>query len=129
MVNIVNKDIFRFIKFALVGVMNTLLNWSIFFILTKVELYYIVANVIAYLIATIHSYFWNSIWVFKYNNGSKIKSSIKFIVLNIIGLLINTIILYVLVDIFNINKLISLVLTTVIVMIINYVANKVWVFN
>ena len=77
MVNIVNKDIFRFIKFALVGVMNTLLNWSIFFILTKVELYYIVANVIAYLIATIHSYFWNSIWVFKYNNGSKIKSSIK----------------------------------------------------
>lgn len=129
MVNIVNKDIFRFIKFALVGVMNTLLNWSIFFILTKVELYYIVANVIAYLIATIHSYFWNSIWVFKYNNGSKIKSSIKFIVLNIIGLLINTIILYVLVDIFNINKLISLMLTTVIVMIINYVANKVWVFN
>ncbi len=127
--NIVNKDIFRFIKFALVGVMNTLLNWSIFFILTKVELYYIVANVIAYLIATIHSYFWNSIWVFKYNNGSKIKSSIKFIVLNIIGLLINTIILYVLVDIFNINKLISLMLTTVIVMIINYVANKVWVFN
>lgn len=129
MVNIVNKDIFRFIKFALVGVMNTLLNWSIFFILTKVELYYIVANVIAYLIATIHSYFWNSIWVFKYNNGSKIKSPIKFIVLNIIGLLINTIILYVLVDIFNINKLISLMLTTVIVMIINYVANKVWVFN
>ena len=129
MVNIVNKDIFRFIKFALVGVMNTLLNWSIFFILTKVELYYIVANVIAYLIATIHSYFWNLIWVFKYNNGSKIKSSIKFIVLNIIGLLINTIILYVLVDIFNINKLISLMLTTVIVMIINYVANKVWVFN
>ena len=118
-----------YIKFALVGVMNTLLNWSIFFILTKVELYYIVANVIAYLIATIHSYFWNSIWVFKYNNGSKIKSSIKFIVLNIIGLLINTIILYVLVDIFNINKLISLMLTTVIVMIINYVANKVWVFN
>ena len=49
--------------------------------------------------------------------------------LNIIGLCLNTGILYVLVDFFNLNKLFALIITTAIVMIINYAVNKVWVFK
>ncbi|MDU3724375.1 MAG: GtrA family protein [Clostridium celatum] len=127
--NIVSKDFFNFIKFAIVGVLNTLLNWIIFFVLSGMGVYYIVANVIAYTVATAHSYFWNSIWVFKYTEGSKAKASIKFIILNIVGLILNTSILFLLVDLFNINKFISLILTTGIVMIINYIFNKIWVFK
>ena len=45
------------------------------------------------------------------------------------GLALNTIILYLLVDLIGLNKLISLVITTVIVMVINYIVNKIWVFK
>ena len=31
--NFINEDIVRFIKFGMVGVLNTLINWVIFFIL------------------------------------------------------------------------------------------------
>lgn len=119
----------KFIKFGLVGVLNTLINWIIFAVLNFVGVYYIVANVIAYAIATANSYIWNSKWVFKYNGKDKKETTIKFVILNLIGLALNTVILYFLVDILLFNKLIGLVITTVIVMVINYIVNKIWVFK
>ena len=127
--NFLNEDIVRFLKFGIVGVLNTLVNWIIFFILNTLGMYYIFSNIIAYSISTIHSYLWNTLWVFKYKDKASTDTTFKFIVLNIIGLCLNTGILYVLVDFFNLNKLFALIITTAIVMIINYVVNKVWVFK
>ncbi|MBM6819042.1 GtrA family protein [Clostridium saudiense] len=119
----------KFIKFGLVGVLNTLINWIIFAVLNFVGVYYIIANVIAYVIATINSYIWNSRWVFKYKGEDKKETTTKFILLNLVGIALNTMILYLLVDLIGLNKLIALVITTVIVMVINYIVNKIWVFK
>lgn len=124
-----SDDLFRFIKFGLIGVLNTLINWILFILLNSFGVYYIISNVIAYSISTLNSYLWNSKWVFKYNEDNVKETSFKFIVLNIIGLTLNTIILYLLVDIVGLNKLISLVITTGIVTILNYFINKLWVFK
>ena len=125
----INDDIIRFVKFGMVGVLNTLVNWSIFFILETCGVYYILANIISYSLSTIHSYLWNTLWVFKYKDKVSTDTTFKFILLNIIGLCLNTAILYILVDLCNLNKFIGLVITTAIVMIINYVVNKLWVFS
>ena len=104
-------ELISIIKFGIIGISNTLINWIIFFLLNLVEVNYILANIIAYSLATINSYIWNSKWVFKYNN-EKLVSSLKFIIVNLVGLILNTIILFILVDMFNINKIISLVMAT-----------------
>lgn len=127
--NFISEDISKFIKFGLVGVLNTLINWTVFTLLNFINMYYIFANIIAYVIATINSYIWNYKWVFEYNGENKKETTFKFVILNLIGLGINTIILYLLVDKFKFNKLIALVITTGIVMIINYLINKIWVFK
>ena len=125
----INDDLIRFIKFGMVGVLNTLVNWVIFFIINAFGMYYILANIIAYNLGTIHSYLWNTLWVFKYKEKASTDTTIKFVILNVVGLGLNTGILYVLVDLCNLNKFIGLVITTGIVMIINYVVNKLWVFS
>lgn len=125
----INDGVIRFIKFGMVGVINTLVNWIIFFILNALGMYYILANIIAYILGTVNSYLWNTLWVFKYKDKASTETTIKFIILNLIGLGLNTGILYVLVDLCNLNKFIGLVITTGIVMIINYVVNKLWVFS
>lgn len=125
----INDGVIRFIKFGMVGVINTLVNWIIFFILNALGMYYILANIIAYILGTINSYLWNTLWVFKYKDKASTETTIKFIILNLIGLGLNTGILYVLVDLCNLNKFIGLVITTAIVMIINYIVNKLWVFS
>ncbi|OKZ87680.1 GtrA family protein [Clostridium sp. 29_15] len=125
----INDGVIRFIKFGMVGVINTLVNWIIFFILNALGMYYILANIIAYILGTVNSYLWNTLWVFKYKDKASTETTIKFIILNLIGLGLNTGILYVLVDLCNLNKFIGLVTTTAIVMIINYIVNKLWVFS
>lgn len=125
----INDGVIRFIKFGMVGVINTLVNWIIFFILNGLGMYYILANIIAYILGTVNSYLWNTLWVFKYKDKASTETTIKFIILNLIGLGLNTGILYVLVDLCNLNKFIGLVTTTAIVMIINYIVNKLWVFS
>ena len=114
----INDGVIRFIKFGMVGVINTLVNWIIFFILNALGMYYILANIIAYILGTVNSYLWNTLWVFKYKDKASTETTIKFIILNLIGLGLNTGILYVLVDLCNLNKFIGLVTTTAIVMII-----------
>lgn len=124
-----DRGISKFIKFGIVGILNTLINWTIFAILNFLGMYYIISNIIAYVIATINSYIWNSKWVFKYKGEDKKETTGKFILLNLFGLSLNTVILYLFVDLMRFNKLIALVITTIIVMIINYILNKVWVFK
>ena len=46
----INDGVIRFIKFGMVGVINTLVNWIIFFILNALGMYYILANIIANII-------------------------------------------------------------------------------
>ena len=128
-----NNDLIKLIRFSIVGVGNTLVNWSIFFILNAFGVYYIISNIIAYIIAyiiaTINSSIWNSLWVFKYGQGLDINTSVKFFILNLVGLTVNTTIMYILVDILNFNKFIALVLASVFVVIMNYTINKLWVFK
>lgn len=127
--NFLETGINKFIKFGLVGVLNTLINWIIFSLLNFVGVYYIIANIIAYAVATVNSYIWNSKWVFKYNGKDKKETTVRFVILNLLGLALNTAILYFLVDMLLFNKLAGLVITTAIVMVINYLLNKIWVFN
>ncbi len=124
-----NSDLKSFIRFSIVGLGNTIVNWLIFFILNEYGVYYVISNILAYLIATINSYIWNSLWVFKYGQGLKINTSIKFFILNLIGLTVNTSIMYVLVDIFNFKKFVALVIASIFVVIMNYTVNKLWVFR
>ena len=128
-----NNDLIKLIRFSIVGVGNTLVNWGIFFILNAFGVYYIISNIIAYIIeyiiATINSYIWNSLWVFKYGQGLDINTSVKFFILNLVGLTANTTIMYILVYILNLNKFMALVLASVVVVIMNYTINKLWVFK
>lgn len=124
-----SEDSSRFIKFGLVGVLNTIINWILFILLNSMGIYYIISNIIAYSISTLNSYLWNSKWVFKYTGDNVNQTTFKFIILNIIGLVLNTIILFLLVDIIKLPKIIALIIATGIVMILNYFINKLWVFK
>ena len=119
-------DLSRFIKFGLVGVLNTIINWILFILLDSIGVYYIISNIIAYGISTLNSYLWNSKWVFKYTGDNVNQTTFKFITLNIIGLVLNTIILFLLVDIIKLPKIIALIIATGVVMILNYFINKLW---
>lgn len=85
-------------KFILVGFLNTGIDFGILNLLMWVLGIYsgawiILLNIIAFSTATINSYFWNKFWTFKARGNAGIQF-IQFIAVSIIGVLINTIIVF-----------------------------------
>lgn len=122
------KKYSQFIKFSIVGASNTLISFVLYYILVKLGLHYMISNVLAYSAGVINSYILNSTWVFHANSqqGSKI---IKFITVNLGALLLSSSLLYICVDFLGINKIISQVIVTLIVLLVNYAGNKLWTFK
>lgn len=118
----------KFIKFGLVGVLNTVITIIVFNILRFIGIDMVVANTMGYICGMANSYLWNNRWVFK-SNSKDVGTVIKFIVVNVITMVINNCILILLVQKIGINEVIAqgsaLILTTV----INFMGSKVWIFR
>ena len=54
-----------FVKFCLVGVTNVGIFYTIYYILLKLDVNYLLANTFACLIAILNGYIWSSKFVFK----------------------------------------------------------------
>lgn len=119
---------YQFIKFSLVGVLNTVIYMLIYFILLKVQVNYLIANIIGYIAGMINGYFWNVVWVFKKYDSLK-SSFIKFTIVNCFTLLLSEGFLYIFVEKFYFDKYFSQILTISIVVFINFIANKKWSFK
>lgn len=85
-----------FARFAIVGFFNTGIDFGVFNLLmfvTKVEKGIAVSSfkTVSFIAAVINSYFWNKYWVFEASSSKEGlgREFFKFIVVNVIGLVIN----------------------------------------
>ena len=88
----------QFAKYGLIGVLNTLLDFSILNLLSYSTKIYqgswlALFNFFAFFIANINSYFWNKYWTFESQEKSKNQEFAKFFGVSVIGYLLNTFIL------------------------------------
>ena len=118
----------KFLKFSLVGILNTLITMISYIALVNIGINYLIANCFAYLMGVINSYYWNKNWVFEFKN-KKVSLFLKFLTVNLIVLIFNTIILFILVDKLFINKFISQLFSISVGMIMNFSLHKLWTFN
>jgi putative flippase GtrA len=118
----------RFIKFGLIGIINTGITIASYaFLVYTVGMNFIIANIIAYTLGMINSYFWNKNWVFQVKENH-LSHYVKFFVVNIAILGLNTLCLFILVSTFHINKLISQILAVGLSMVLNFFLTKTWTF-
>jgi len=126
---LLTKNFKQFIKFALVGVLNTLIDFGVYYLLTRYAgLFYIYANIISVTLAITNSYILNRTWTFVSKNKNIGKEVLKFWIVSIIGLILNTLILKALIY-FGPSDLIAKACASIIVLIWNFLANKYWTFS
>lgn len=121
------------IKYLIIGVLTTAINYIIFAILVKlanIEMH--VSNIIAWLISVIFAYFTNKLFVFE-SKSFKLKvigkEILSFGAARIFSLGLEEVILYVFVNLLNINELIIKLIANVIVIIVNYILSKFIIFK
>ena len=89
------------------------------------KIHYLISGTISFSVSVVYNYILSIFWVFDANKSNKkTQEFIVFIVLSIIGFGINQLLMYLLVDWLTIYYMISKIITTVIVMVYNFITRK-----
>lgn len=130
------KSFFQFIRFGIVGVLNTLIDFGVLNFLSFIfniamGLPVIVFKTAAVGTAMTNSYFFNKHWVFKSKEGSgRLQESALFVVFTVFGMSLNAAIVYYfstyLNPIFGITEIIWLNIGNVLATIVSLFWNFFW---
>ena len=118
------------INYLIFGVLTTIVSIGIYALCTKCfHINYMIANVISWIISVMFAYITNRIFVFKSNSNDIIIEMYQFYKYRIFSFLIDIFLMYALVELINIDDMISKVIVQVVVIILNYVFSKIFVFK
>lgn len=120
-----DKFIQKFFKFGIVGLSGVVIDFGITFLLKEifgVNAY--LSNTFGFIIAASSNYYLNRVWTFKSNNPKILDEFARFFIISLIGLGINSLVLWILAGHFQLNfysaKLVAITITT----LWNFTANN-----
>lgn len=129
------KNRLEFIRFGLVGVMNTGVDFLVFTLLIALGMHYLAAQTMAYAAGTLNSYAVNKLWTFRGQGSARGDRRrlggelLRFVALNGASLLLSLALLYLLKDGLGFPALLAKLLVTVCTVVVNYAGSKLWVFR
>ena len=122
------KLIAQFMKFGVVGVIAFLIDFGVMVFLTEVfGVPYLISTTVAFIVSVIFNYVASMRYVFvRKEDMSRRREFIIFVALSAIGLVLNDVFMWLLVDLFTIDYRISKIITTVLVALWNFVSRKIF---
>lgn len=122
------KLIAQFMKFGIVGVIAFVIDYGFMVLLTEVfGVPYLISTTVSFIISVIFNYFASMRFVFKRKDEmSRRREFIIFVVLSVIGLVINDVFMWLMVDFLFIDYRISKIVVTFIVAVWNFVTRKIF---
>ena len=121
-------EFFRFIKFGVTGVMNTLVDFTVFWVLSYLGINQFSSQVVSYSCGMFNSYIVNRSWTFNSKNKFFSRQMLRFIVANLSLLLLSLGVLLIL-DKMGYAKLIAKLCATAVTMVVGFLLNRLWVFS
>lgn len=118
-------------RYFFVGGFAFLVDYGLLVLLTEVfGLHYLVSATISFLAGLVVNYLLSTSWIFRKSTlENKWAEFLIFAVIGVVGLGLNNLLLYLFTDKLHIHYMISKLLTTAIVMIWNFGARKIILFN
>ena len=130
MVDILTREVAsKFVKFGVVGLSGVFVDFGFTYIFKeKLKVQKYVANAIGFTIAASTNYYLKRIWTFHSNNPEIALEYGKFLLISLIGLVINTIVLWLLVSKVKFNFYFAKLLAIGVVTIWNFIINLNYTF-
>ena len=126
-----NKKIPReIILYGIFGVLTTVVNFLVFKVCADlIKTSTVLSTAVAWFISVVFAYITNRVWVFESKEKNTLKESSNFFMCRAGTGILDVIIMYITVDIFFWNKDLMKILSNILVIIINYIASKIFVFK
>ncbi len=120
------KLIGQILKFSVVGGSAFIIDYGILIIMTEVfRVDYLVSSGFSFTVSVVFNYIMSIKWVFNVEKTrNKKQEMLLFFLFSIIGLGINQIIMWIMVDKFGVFYMISKIGATIVVMIYNFITRK-----
>ncbi len=119
----------QFIKFSLIGVLNTIIHYTVFYYLYSIiGFHHLMASATGFGLAVVHSFLLNKHWTFRHHQASRYQFS-KFIVISLFSLVINLSGMIFFVELLVFNPLLAQLIMIAFTLVINFVGNKYWSFK
>lgn len=120
----------QFVKFGIVGFMNTVISLLTYYLLVFLEINYLIANAAGFVLSVINSYFWNSRYVFKdKTEESGVRAFSKVFISYFVSFCISSLLIYLFVQILEISEYLAPILRLVVTIPFNFFMNKLWAFK
>lgn len=121
-----NNLLMQFIRYFFVGGIAAGVNIGLLFILTEIcNINYVISNVIAFIFGLIVNYYLSKKIVFTNDNSiNKVFEFIMYAIIGVVGLGIDTLMLWIFTDKFKIYYMLSKIISTIITFVWNFIARK-----
>ncbi len=136
-----HDTLMQFVKFGIVGVSNTVISYLLYtvslLLIRKAGLFssidYVLAQIIAFVLSVLWSFYWNNKMVFVMGEGETRnlwKALIKtYISYSFTGLFLNSILIVLWVKVFHISEFIAPIINLLVSVPLNFIINKFWAFK
>lgn len=119
----------KFLKFCVVGFSGTAIDFGLTWLCKEIfKIPKFLANAIGFVVAATSNYILNRIWTWGSTNEQVGVEYVKFFAVSLIGLGLNTLILYIFNEKLKLNFYLSKVFATGVVMLWNFFANNFFTF-
>ena len=116
-------------KFGVVGVLATVLDFLFLYLFTDVfGIYYLLSAAVSFVLSTLFNYVASMRFVFssKFNKDEKSKEVLLFVILSVIGLLLNQFLMWLFVEKITLYYMLAKIVATFFVMAWNFIFRKIW---
>lgn len=115
-----------FIRFAVVGVINTINYYTIYLLLMYLDIVYLISHSAAFIISMVGSYFLNC--YFTYKTKPTLKKFLQFPLTYVVNYTVSTSSLFIFVDLFKMNEFIAPFISMLLPIPFTYLTSK-WILT
>jgi len=120
----------QFFRYGFVAVAAFAVDFGLLFVFTHdLHIYYLISATLSFLISLILNYYLSTLWVFSHSHRKRVVEITAFLVINLIGLLLNMLIIWFFTSIAGIYYLLSKLIAVVIVFFWSFLARRYFIFK
>ena len=123
----------EYVLYIIFGGLTTVVNYAVFLLMGRaLKLEIVLANAIAWIFAVAFAYITNRIWVFesKAKGAKNVLLEIgEFVAGRLITLGIESLLLWIFVDLLSVNDLVMKIVTSIITIVVNYIFSQFIIFR
>ena len=120
----------QFMRYVVVGGIATVVDWGSFYLLAIVlDIYYQASLVLSFTLGVIANYTLNKLYTFRCRSRQIAGQFSVHVVISVVSLLMSMGLMFILVGELSINKMVSRIATTFIMLFVNFLMHKYITFN